>query len=357
MKIGLVVASSARAGAELFVVSLAKALRAGGEDVAVILLQQGDLSSLLETAGVRVIQLQMHSRRSIGVSLPLARHFAIERFDVIHAHGARAAAYASCAAIFSPCSARIATVHQLIDAITSPGKGRIENLLYGQLYHQIIGVSRCCCEDVISGRGVHPEKVALIYNGIEVVPQRSRLRSGRVIGALGRLSPVKGFGRLVRAFHLLASTDSQCRLVLGGEGPERVHLESLAAAGCGKARIEFAGLVTDTAGFLDRIDILAIPSQTESFGLVAVEAMAQGVPILAADVGGLREILDQGRFGNLVRVEGVPAFADALRELLSDANRRAHLANAGPVRARDFSIQHCAMQHQAVYRRVKGEER
>jgi glycosyltransferase involved in cell wall biosynthesis len=356
MKVGLVLASSARAGAELFVVSLAKALRAGGEDVTVILLQQGDVSSLLEDVGVRVIQLQMHSKRSLGVLLQLARHFALERFDIIHAHGARAAAYASCAALFSPRSARLATVHQLIDATASGEKERIENLLYRQIFDQVIGVSVCCCEDVISGRGVHPEKVALIYNGIEVLPQRSRPRSGRVIGALGRLSPVKGFGRLVRAFHRLAETDSRCRLVLGGEGPERVHLESLAAAGCGHARIEFAGLVTDTVGFLDRIDILAIPSRSESFGLVAVEAMSQGVPILAADVGGLREILEQGRFGNLVRDETVPAFAEALRELLNDVGRRAHLAEVGPVRARDFSIQHCASLHQAVYRSVKGEK-
>jgi glycosyltransferase involved in cell wall biosynthesis len=352
MKVGLVLASSARAGAELFVVGLAKALRAGGEDVAVILLQQGEASSLLGEVGVRVIQLHMHSKRSLGVLLPLARHFSMERFDVIHAHGARAAAYACCAALFSPKSARFATVHQLIDATASGGRGRIENLLYRQIYHKVIGVSKSCCEDVISGRGVHPEKVALIYNGIEVPQQRSLIRSGRVIGALGRLSPVKDFGRLVRAFHLLAESDSQCRLVLGGEGPERAHLESLAAAGCGQARIEFTGLVTDTAGFFDRIDILAIPSRTESFGLVAVEAMAQGVPIVAADVGGLREILEQGRFGNLVSDEGVPAFADALREMLSDVGRRAHLAETGPVRARDFSIQHCAAQHHAAYRSV-----
>lgn len=356
MKVGLVLASSARAGAELFVVQLAKALRAGGEDVTVILLQQGEVASLLDEAKVRVIQLHMRSKRSVGALVPLARHLALERFDIIHAHGARAVAYAGCAAFFSPRSARLATVHQLVNATTAEGQGRIENLLYCRFYHRIIGVTRACCEDVVSRRGVPPEKVALIYNGTEVVPQRPRLRSGRVIGALGRFSPAKGLDRLVQAFHLLAETDSQCRLVLG-EGPERARLESMAAAGCGRAQIEFAGLVTDTAGFFDRIDVLAIPSRTESFGLVAVEAMAQGVPVLAMDVGGLREVLEQGTCGNLVREEGAPAFAEALRELLDNRERRTQLAEAGPVRARHFSIERCATEHRAAYCSVKGRVR
>lgn len=350
MKVALVLASSARAGAELFVVGLAKALQVDGEDVTVILLQKGDVACLLDEAGVRVIQLHMRSKRSLGVMLSLARHLTLENFDIVHAHGARAAACASLAALFSPRSVRIATAHQLMDATASGGKCRIENFCYRKLYQKVICVSRACCDDVVLRRQVHQKKVCLIHNGVEIIPQRYRLRSGRVIGALGRLSPAKGFDRLVQAFHLLAQTDSQCRLVLGGEGPERARLESLAAAGCGHPRIEFVGLVTDTTRFFEGIDILAIPSRTESFGLVAVEAMAQGVPILATDVGGLREVLGQGRFGNLVRDERALALAEALRELLGNGERRTQLAETGPERAQKYSIQLCALRHRSVYR-------
>ncbi len=354
MRVGLVLASSARAGAELFVVNLARTLQACGDQVTVILLQYGEVASLLDEAGVRVIQLHMRSSRSLQVLLPLARHLALERFDIIHAHGARAAALASCAAVFSPWSIRFATVHQLVDATASARRSGFENLLYRRMYHQVIGVSRACCDDIVSVRGVDREKVALIYNGIEVTPHQPRPRSGRVIGALGRFSPAKGFDRLVQAFHLVAETDSECRLVVGGEGPGRAHLESLAAAGCGRGRIEFTGLVTDTAGFFDRIDVLSIPSRTESFGLVALEALAQGIPVLAADVGGLREVLDQGRYGELVCEESVPAFADALRELLNNRRRRAQLAEVGPIRAQEFAIQYCAARHRAAFRSAKG---
>lgn len=357
MKVGLVLASSARAGAELFVVKLAKTLQREGDDVAVILLQPGEVAALLAEAGVRVIQLHMRSKRSLSVVVPLARRLGQERFDVVHAHGARAVAYAACAAVASPGTARLATVHQLVGGNSSRGQERLENLLYRRIYHRVIGVSRACCDDVVARRGLPREKVALIYNGIETAPSRPRIRSGRVIGALGRFSPAKGFDRLLQAFHLLAETDPCCRLVLGGDGPDRERLHSLGAAGCGRTRIEFTGLVTDTVEFFDRIDVLAIPSRTESFGLVAVEAMAQGVPVIATEVGGLCEVLDHGTYGHLVPEAGDQAFAAALRAVLDNRARRDQLAAAGPERARYFSIERCAAEHRAEYHGVRGRKK
>lgn len=352
----MVLASSARAGAELFVVQLAKKLMAEGTEVAVVLLQPGEVGGLLRDARIRVCQLDMKSMFSVGELLPLIRFFVRERFDVIHAHGGRAVAYAAGGAVFCRTSARVATVHQLDRRQRCAlGSEIIENALYRHAFHRIIGVSDACCRDVVVRRGVPNHKVARIYNGVEESGGQWRVRTGRAIGALGRLNPAKGFDRLIRAFHLLAAKDPACRLVLGGEGPARRDLEKLRDDGCGRERIELLGLVTDTQEFFQRIDVLAIPSRSESFGLVAVEAMVQGVPVIAMAIDGLVEVLGQGEYGELVGGEQPQDLADALGALLADRERREQLARRGLKRAKDFAIGQCAAQYLEQYRLVCGD--
>ena len=104
------------------------------------------------------------------------------------------------------------------------------------------------------------------------------------VGAFGRLVPVKGFDTLIKAFNQIENAN--LKLLIGGSGPEEANLKALAD---GNQNIEFAGRVVDVPGFLARCDVVIIPSTSEAFGQVCVEAKAAGKAVIVSDIDGLRE--------------------------------------------------------------------
>jgi glycosyltransferase involved in cell wall biosynthesis len=128
----------------------------------------------------------------------------------------------------------------------------------------------------------------------------------------GRLSPEKGIDEF------LAATAGLARVVVGG-GP--VHVP------------ESAGRVADLAPYYDRAAVVVVPSRREGYGMVAREAMAHGRPVVASDVGGLRDAIDDGIDGVLVPPRDVHALRAALERLLGDAELRARLGVAARAKA------------------------
>ena len=122
---------------------------------------------------------------------------------------------------------------------------------------------------------------------------------------------------MVRIFARVRET-VDARLVLVGDGPEygrtRELVDSLGLADA----VRYVGVVDEVAPLLEAADVLLLPSETESFGLVALEAMASGVPVVASDVGGLPEVVEHGVTGFLAPVGDVEAMAGFCLELLKD---------------------------------------
>ena len=120
-------------------------------------------------------------------------------------------------------------------------------------------------------------------------------------------------------------------------------------AGIG-GRFTFAGFYADPVQIMREIDLLVLPNEKESFGRVAVEAMAAGACVVAADSEALRFVLDDGKAGVLVPARDPAAIADAIRSLAADAGARRRLAEAGSARAVEaFSIERCAAAVVDVY--------
>ena len=117
-------------------------------------------------------------------------------------------------------------------------------------------------------------------------------------------------------------------LVLIGDGPERREVEALVAQlGLG-AYVRFLGLMPRVSELLARADLFLLPSQTESFGLAALEALASGVPVVASAVGGLPEVVRDGVTGLLVPPAQPAELARAIASLLGDEPRRSAMARA-----------------------------
>lgn len=173
-----------------------------------------------------------------------------------------------------------------------------------------------------------------------------------VIGTAARLVPVKGIEYLIDAFELVRAAVPNARLEIAGDGPERSRLEQ--AAGLrGHGSIRFLGWVPDLPNAMRRWTLYAHPALEEGFGLAVLEAMASGVAVVASQVGGIREIVEDGSSGYLVPPRDPRALASAVIELLNDRARRTALARAGRERVREsFGAERMAQDLARVYQRV-----
>jgi glycosyltransferase involved in cell wall biosynthesis len=150
------------------------------------------------------------------------------------------------------------------------------------------------------------------FSHLRTSPVKTAPRRPPVIGALGRLDDIKGFDVLLRAAAKLRGQGVDFRLKLAGDGPEMGALRRL-SDGLGLSdRVEFVGWVSNPGDFLTTIDLFVMPSRYESFGLVVIEAMAAGVPVITSDIEGPCEILKGGALGTLFRNEDDADLARAM---------------------------------------------
>lgn len=131
---------------------------------------------------------------------------------------------------------------------------------------------------------------------------------------LGRMVKKKGFDVLLRAFRIYLDTAKAGHLVLGGDGVERAALEQLAASLALQDNVTFAGWVEDAAGFLEQGDVFVLPSLDEPFGIVVLEAMASGKPIISTRTQGPVTILDN-QTAYLVEIGDEKTLAQAMLEI------------------------------------------
>jgi GalNAc-alpha-(1->4)-GalNAc-alpha-(1->3)-diNAcBac-PP-undecaprenol alpha-1,4-N-acetyl-D-galactosaminyltransferase len=158
-----------------------------------------------------------------------------------------------------------------------------------------------------------------------------RLLSAPSLIAIGRLHPQKGFDLLLKAFHRIQAKYPDWQITILGEGPMRSELERLRSELKLTDRVHLPGLVTNVPEYLQQADIFVMPSRFEGFPMALCEAMAAGLPVLAADcLSGPSEIVDKGVNGILVKTENVDALAMGLEALMSDPAKRQQLARKAP---------------------------
>ena len=171
----------------------------------------------------------------------------------------------------------------------------------------------------------------VIWNGVPTRPARPALEGPPRVLFAGRLVREKGVDVLLEAFARVVRAVPQARLDVAGDGPLRSELEALARARGLERQVEFLGHLDGEAleQRAERAWVQAVPSQwAEPFGLVVAEAMMRGTAVLASDLGGPAEVVDEGRTGRLVAPGDVGAWGDGLVELLTDRQRVERLGAA-----------------------------
>jgi phosphatidylinositol alpha-mannosyltransferase len=177
---------------------------------------------------------------------------------------------------------------------------------------------------------------------------------GGTIGFIGRIDePRKGLPVLIRAMPAILAALPGTRLVVAGRGDQAEAVAPLPEEL--RSRVEFLGMVSDEdkARLLRSVDLYVAPNTGgESFGIVLVEAMSAGAPVLASDLDAFAQVLDQGEAGELFANEDAEALAESAVRLLGDAERRAELSARGSAHVRRFDWSTVAADILAVYETV-----
>ncbi|MGZ4314884.1 MAG: glycosyltransferase family 4 protein, partial [Gaiellaceae bacterium] len=215
----------------------------------------------------------------------------------------------------------------------------------------------CVSASVAADARAGGARTTVVPNGVREPELRSDARAalgletrGLVVGGIGRLDRQKGWDVFCGAARLLAPELPDAVFVVLGEGRER---ESLAAVP-GSEHVRFLGHRERAASYLSAFDMLVVPSRYEAFGLVALEAMLAGIPVIGSRVGGLPEVL--GDCGVLVESERPDLLAAAIAGLAGDADRRAAYVRCAASRARArYSAETMASGTEDAYRRLSEQ--
>jgi N-acetyl-alpha-D-glucosaminyl L-malate synthase BshA len=173
----------------------------------------------------------------------------------------------------------------------------------------------------------------------------------RVLMHISNMRPVK---RVLDVIRIFAAVQAKvpARLIMVGDGPDRDAAEREAERLGVASRARFIGKVEDVAEVLRWADLYLLPSENESFGLSALEALATGVPVIGARVGGLPEVVEHGACGYLGELGDIEGMAQGALELLQDADRHRAAARAARERATRFATERVVPRYEEVYAAV-----
>ena len=188
--------------------------------------------------------------------------------------------------------------------------------------------------------GVPPERIKVIPNGIDYVRYTDShiLRIPLRIVVLARLEKVKGVQYAIEAMEGIIARFPEAELIIAGNGSLRGALESLAREKKLQKKIVFKGAIMpeEAPAFLMTGTVFVCPSLAEGFGIVILEAMAAGCAVVAADTGGIPDIVNDGVDGLLVPIADAHALATAVIRILGNSTLRAALARAGVAKTHSF---------------------
>ena len=358
------------AGTERHMLDLALALLALGVDARIGCPRPGALAARADAAGVPVIAIPKQGRidrHAIGV---LAGMLCGRQVDIVHAHNGRTHITAAAAVKKAGRGACIATQHFIHPARTtrSGPKAWIAAYLHHRATAQtarIVAISDAVREAAIARGDAPPGRITTVLNGSNPPDVANSPPPAKVFEGLGipedaplilcaaRLQEEKDIPTLIAAMRQVCERHAEARCLVAGEGDLRPALERQIAAGQLQERVRLLGFHADVPGLIRACDLFVLPSPAEPFGLVLLEAMALGRPVIATDSGGPREIVAQNQTGLLVPPKNPAALAEAICCLINDPQARAEMGAAGEARYRaQFTAARMAREMLALYHEV-----
>lgn len=343
-------------GGEVLTLDLAVALRRFGIDVFLGCNREAVILERAKSADIPVIPFYMQNEIDIFAVIYIVNLIYKYKFNIVHCHTMRDHVLGGLAAKYYGGVPVVRTQH-----IHYPENPSFMAQLAYRKWTDLIICNSNFIKENLEKAGVNPELLRVVHNGIDFnrmkgspcFERNDSLENIR-IGCVGSLFATKGHEYLIKAFPKVIEKFPGSKLIIVGDGQERQKLESLAYSLGIKKKVEFMGECRDIPEILSQWDIAVVPSVwNEPFGLVCVEAMYAGIPLVATKVGGIPEIVEDGVTGILVPPKDDDAIAKAIINLLENRNLRETLAANARKRVQDhFSADRMAKDVINIYEQL-----
>lgn len=333
----------------------------------VIVSPDGPLGPDLRAAGVGVIELDLTTiSKSMRATFRMTKLLSTLPLDIVHLHG-------QFAGFFGGMAARLAQARRVIYTAHFPSfmtdwdlyrrvRNDIAERVTCRCADQLVCVSSIDREEYIRRRLVSGNRTVTIHNGVDLsqferefdtATLRQRLGLSpdvAIVGYVGRLADQKGVEYLMRATPTVLAQAPNTHVLIVGDGPLRPQLEAVARQLGLTNHVTFTGVRRDIEALMAITQMVVVPSLFEPFGIVALEAMAAGKPVVASGVDGLTKLVVHGWTGFLVPPADTSMLANAIITLLTQAELRSTMGQAGRARAREhFSLAKMYQSYEQVY--------
>ncbi|HEX2485404.1 MAG TPA: glycosyltransferase family 4 protein [Myxococcota bacterium] len=331
-------------GAETHLLSLLPRLRERGWEVRLLQLHEDepgahDFATALRKHGVPVDMIRLRADIDPVAFARVTGYLTRARPLILHTHLVHADVYGQLAGALAAVPLRMSTKHGFNEFRENRGFA-VADRAVGGLAHVHIAISRGLARYLADVEGFDETDFAIVHYGIvpgtdpEPGPAEPRFL------CIGRLIPIKGHVVLLRALALALEEAPELTLEIAGRGPLEPALRALAKELGVEHAVRFLGYVAPIQRAIDDSAVVVVPSLGEGFGMVALEAMERARPVLAAEIGGLGELVVDGETGLLVPPGEAEPLARALVALARDPARRRAMGEAGRRRALEHFAEH-----------------
>lgn len=356
IKILYVITSLGIGGAERLLLSYLKLLDHKKYDFHVIALWEKPndlLQEISKYCDVTILQIQ--SRFTPLVVFQLAKLIKLQNPDIIHSHLFQARFYTSIAHLISRRGILITHKHNNVN----PRKHNIFillemiSILSGK---KVIAISNSVKRSLNKFELIPSKKIFVLYNGIDYdkffkIAESNKISKEKpiVIGTVCRLETQKGISYLLLAMRIILTKFPSVQLEIVGDGSLLHELQSLTKDLGISNSVKFFGKFADVIPFYKKMHIFVLPSLYEGFGIVLLEAMAAGIPVIATNVDGIKEVVIDGESGILIPARNPEAIADAVLKLIENPQLADKLVDAGLKRSKSFDIKEHVMKLENFY--------
>ena len=366
-----VITSLAVGGAQRHLLTLLSGLRDSYE-MDVVYFKDSDLAPQVAGVAERLDQFRLDRFPSPRELWRFVNHVKAGQYAIVHTHLLKADAWGTLAGRAAGAPVIVSSKHNCEEALQNPAYGHIHGLLT-RFAGAVIAVSSSVAEYVVTTGRVEGPKIVVIHYGIKDVDQSPRKPADLVRAGLGldpgdplalcaaRLDPQKDHQTLLQAWKHVIERMESARLLLVGDtqlgGNAYVDgLEQLAAALGISDAIIFAGVRDDVDDLMAACDVFVMSSRWEGLGLVFLEAMRAGRPVVATRVGGIPEVVIDGETGYLVDVGDSAALAARLVRLLEDRATATRMGKQGRDRFEHrFAAEQMLNKISGLYAKLIGE--
>jgi glycosyltransferase involved in cell wall biosynthesis len=331
-------------GSEAHLLSLLPRLKERGWDIRFLMLHEHepgawDFARELTGRGIPLDSIPLAADVDPIAFLRLAAYLARMRPTILHTHLVHADVYGQLTGALTGVRVRVSTKHGFNEFRENPGFALGDRVI-ASFAHTHIAISRGLARYLEEVEGFDGGSFEIVHYGIEPDGASRRYAGGvpRLL-CVGRLIPIKGHIVLLRAFAEARRRIPALRLDIAGRGPLEPALRAVAKELEIEDAVRFLGYVAPVQRAIEAAAIVVVPSMGEGFGMVALEAMERARPVIAAEIGGLGELVEEGVTGLLVPPGEAQPLEEAIVRLAGDLELAARMGEAGRRRALEQFLQ------------------